>query len=240
MIYQLDNIEKDVRICLDQNADVSSLLGDGDEDTLRLNDVIRSKVPEAVERVHLSAPCHLLEQGHDFSQVSVWNNVSQEYELQDNSICWTPGDTCGYILLPDDFMRLVAFRMSDWERAVYTAITPSDTLYIKQRSRVRGIRGTSQRPVVAVCVHPAGRVLEFYSCKTGYNSSDPALTPTISSAVYIPYPRIEKDNDREYVDISELCYTAVVHTVAALTLITFNEAERATVFNEMAKTYLER
>ncbi len=221
MIYQIANILHDVRVCLDQNVIVEALLTDSDEDTLRLDEVIRSKILEGVERVHCAAPYHLLEQGHDFSE---------------NGIFWKDDDTCGFLLLPDDFMRLVVFEMSDWERAVYAAITPADPQYAKQRSRVKGVRGNAQRPVCALGVHPAGRTLEFYSCKS--------QEATVTKAVYIPYPIIEDSSmdgeTVEGIDISELCYPAVVYMVAGLTLTTCGEQERATIFYGMSKTYLEK
>ena len=61
MIYQLDKIMQDVRICLDQNMTSDALLKSGDIDTLSLNDIIRSKILEAVQRVHRDAPNYLLD-----------------------------------------------------------------------------------------------------------------------------------------------------------------------------------
>ena len=51
-VYQIKNITKDVRVALDQNGVSDSLEGIGDVDTLELNEIIRSKVVEAVKRVH--------------------------------------------------------------------------------------------------------------------------------------------------------------------------------------------
>ena len=67
MIYQIQDIERDVRIALDENDVNTQLVQMGDVDTLALNDIIRSKIVEAVRRVELAAPAHLLEEGHDFS-----------------------------------------------------------------------------------------------------------------------------------------------------------------------------
>lgn len=133
----------------------------------------------------------------------------------------------GWVLLPDDFMRLVVFEMDDWERAVYQAISTDDEEYEKQRSRFKAIRGTAQRPVCALGVRPEGRVLEFYSCK----SED----AQVSRAVYIPYPEIDDDGG---VEVSERCYQAVVCTAAGLTLITCGEVDKGNNLFEMAKTII--
>lgn len=211
MIYQLDKIMQDVRICLDQNMTSDALLESGDIDTLALDDIIRSKILEAVQRVHMDAPNYLLEGGHNFGDAVYWRELES-----------------GWVLLPPDFMRLVVFEMDDWEQAVYQAISTDDPEYEKQRSRFKGIRGTAQRPVCAIAIRPEGRVLEFYSCK----SKD----AQVSRAMYIPYPKIDEDNG---VDICERCYNSVVYTAAGLTLLTCGEVEKGNAVSELAQTFLK-
>ena len=99
MVYKIEVVERDVRIAIDENKTNEQLINDGDIDTLSLNDIIRSKIVEAVQRVESTAPAHFLEEGHLFGRSVYWET---------NGSGWT--------LLPDDFMRLIAFRMSDWER----------------------------------------------------------------------------------------------------------------------------
>lgn len=202
---------QDVRICIDQNMMSDALLESGDIDTLSLDEIIKSKILEAVQRVHMSAPNYLLESGHNFGDAVYWRELES-----------------GWVLLPPDFMRLVVFEMDDWEQAVYQAISTDDEEYEKQRSRVKGIRGTSQRPVCAIAIRPEGRVLEFYSCK----STD----AKVSRAIYIPYPKVDEDGG---VDISERCYDAVVYTAAGLTLVTCGEVDKGNNLSEMAQTFLK-
>lgn len=202
---------QDVRICIDQNMTSDALLKTGDIDTLSLDDIIRSKILEAVQRVHMDAPNYLLEGGHNFGDAVYWRELES-----------------GWVLLPPDFMRLVVFEMDDWEQAVYQAISTDDPEYEKQRSRFKGIRGTAQRPVCAIAIRPEGRVLEFYSCK----SED----AQVSRAMYIPYPNIDEDGG---VDICERCYDAVVYTAAGLTLLTCGEVEKGNAVSELAQTFLK-
>ena len=211
MTYQVEKMMEDVRVCLDQNMTSAALLDDGDIDTLALDDIIRSKILEAAQRVETDAPSHLLENGHNFGDAVYWGDKDS-----------------GWVPLPKDFMRLVVFEMSDWERAVYTAISTDDPEYSKQRSRFKGIRGTAQRPVCAIAIRPEGRVLEFYSCK----STD----AQVSRAMYVPYPRIDKGGG---IDISERCYKAVVYVAAGLTLISCGETEKGNALSELAQTFLK-
>lgn len=212
MIYRLDEIVRDVRIAIDQNMDGAPLLADRDEDTLSLEKLIRSKALEGVIRVESAAPAEYLEGGHSF---------------RDSGIFWEPLE-CGWIILPDDFMRLISFKMSDWERPVYRAITATDPEYQKQSSRYKGIRGTPQKPVCAIVKRSAGKVLEFYSCKS--------RDAYISQANYKPYPIIDES---EGVDISKRCYRAVVYTIAALVLTTLGEAEKGSALLQLSNSLLE-
>ena len=210
MIYNIDKIMEDVRVCIDQNMTSEALVESGDIDTLALDEIIKSKILEAIQRVHMEAPPYLLENGHNFGDAVYWKEMES-----------------GWVLLPSDFMRLVVFEMDDWERAVYTAISVDDPDYEKQRSRIKGIRGTAQKPVCVIALRPEGKVLEFYSCK----STD----AQVSRAIYMPYPTIDEDGG---VDVSERCYQAVVYTAAGLTLMTCGEANQATALSDLAKTFL--
>ena len=124
-------------------------------------------------------------------------------------------------------MRLVVFQMDDWERPVYHAISEDDEEYQKQSSRFKGIRGTPQKPVCAIAIRPEGRVLEFYSCKS--------IDAMVSRAVYLPYPKVDKDNG---IQICERCYQAVVYTIASLVLITYGSADQSKALLELAKSTL--
>ena len=211
MVYNIHDVMRDVRVCLDQNMTSEQLLATDDIDTLSLDEIVRSKILEAVRRVHIQAPVYLLEQGHNFGDAVYWGDQES-----------------GWTILPDDFMRLIVFEMSDWERPVYAAISPTDSEYDLQRQRVKALRGTAQRPVCAITVRPEGKVLEFYSCK-----SEDAY---VRRAQYLPYPSIDES---EGIDICERCYTAVVYTAASLVFLTLGEAEKSSALSEISKTILQ-
>lgn len=208
MIYQVERIARDVRTALDQNNISDQLLKDEDIDTLSLEEIIRSKIEEGARRVELNAPTHFLEEGHHFG----------------DSICRGEMGS-GWILLPDDFMRLIAFRMSDWERTVYAAVSSDDPIYTRQSSRYPGIRGNIQKPVCAIVNRPEGKVLEFYSCKNE--------NAQIDRATYLPYPTIDENDG---IDICERCYRAVVYMTASLVLTAYGDAEKASLFTDLSKT----
>lgn len=209
-VYRLDEIAKDVRIAIDQNMSSDMLIGFDDVDTLSLNDIIKSKVTDAVKRIHSTAPAYLLDGGNNFGDAIYWKELES-----------------GWCLLPENFMRLVVFQMDDWERAVYHAISEDDVEYKKQSSRFKGIRGTPQKPVCAIAIRPEGKALEFYSCK-----SENAM---VSRAVYLPYPVIDEDDG---IEICERCYQAVVYTIASLVLTTYGNADLSKALSDLAKSAL--
>lgn len=208
MIYQISKIQEDVRVCLDQNRTDTALLSGGDEETLRLDELIRSKVEEGVRRVHMAAPYYML-----------------EGILSNNTAVFETGKTCGYVKVSGDYMRLVSFKMSDWRYPVHDVITSDAEEYHRLRSGVSGIGGSWERPVCAIGLRKIEgevvKVLEFYSCQD--------RNATVEHLFYMPKPEISNTQ----IDISELCYPAVVYTVAALTLVSVGEAERAKGMFEM-------
>lgn len=211
MVYKITDVMRDVRVCLDQNMTSEQLLTTEDVDTLALDDIVRSKIPEAVIRVHSGAPVYQLEAGHNFGDAVYWGDQAS-----------------GWVLLPEDFMRLIVFEMSDWEQAVFTAIGTDDPEYRLQRQRVKALRGVPQRPVCAIATRPEGRVLEFYSCKDE--------SAYVRRAQYLPYPKIDADGG---IDICERCHTAVVYAAASLVSLTLGESEKASALSEISQSAMQ-
>lgn len=202
MEYLVENIIKEVKVALDENVDSSALSGLGDVDTLKLDEIIESKVVDAARIIESNAPAHLLDSGRAFGESIGWDGQ--------------PGYGAGYIHLPDDFMRLVCFQMSDWDYAVTVAITEDSPQYQMQRSRFAGVRGNPQKPVVAITSQPIGLVLEFFSCYSGESAF-------IKKARYIPIPRIKNGK----IDICEKLKRAVVYYTAYLAALSLGNGDAA-------------
>lgn len=210
MIVQAEKMAKDVRIAVDMNHDSTPLLLEDDIDTISFNDIIYAKLTDAVRMVEMEAPLHLLEQGHQFGENIVWGDGGK-----------------GWLILPDDFMRLVVFKMSDWHHSVSEAITQDDPKYSRQWSKWKGICGNPEKPVVAIVNRAEGNVLEFFSCNDD--------TATVEQAVYIPLPRIDLDGG---IDVSEKCYKAAVYRAGALALSSIGD-QLATTMVELSKSLLD-
>lgn len=211
MEYLVENIIKEVKVALDENVSSTALADIGDVDTLTNDEIIASKVVDAARIVMVNAPVHLLDNGKPFGE----------------SIAWDDERCCGKIHLPDDFLRLVSFKMSDWDMAVTVAITEESPLYLRQQSSFAGVRGNCHRPIVAITQQPVGLVLEFYSCSS--------CAATITRARYIPMPRIR--NHR--IEVPEKLKAAIVYYIAYLTALTTGNGNGATACLAIAKELAE-
>lgn len=210
MIYSIDNIRQDVRVVIDENRNDDSLFTEADQDTLDLDEIIVSKIEEAARVVARDAPLPLLDGGKP---------ITSGIRIDDEGR--------GLIFLPDDFLRLLVFRMSDWERPVYNAITESSPEYRRQYSRYKGLRGTPQKPVVAIVMRQQGQALEFWACKS--------KKATLDQGRYYPLPTVDRDGG---IDIAERIYRSVVYEAGALTLSTLRQTDAATVMSNIGKELL--
>lgn len=214
MLYDISKIQEDVRIAINENRLGTELIEDADEETLSLNEIIQSKIEEAVQTVESISPLHLVGEGETFAETIVWFGE--------------PGNGGGYTLLPPDFLRLITFQMSDWSYPVSTAISQDSPLYPLQKSRYPGIRGCPQRPVVAIVPRAIGLTLEFYSSTAGENSY-------VIRARYLPIPKIENG----IIEFCERLYKAVVLQCAAMTSVTVGNAQLAEYFNKQTELYIK-
>lgn len=201
--YQLDDLMKSVRIVLDNNMASDTLSALGDIDTLSLDEIIRSHLIEAVRSVEMNAPLSLLGGGTTFfGETITW------YQQE--------GKGSGFVHLPDDFLRLIIFQMSDWQRPVFEAVSPQDPRYNMLRSRYAGVSGCPEKPSAVLVNMPTGMVLEFHSCVGGAGTF-------VRQASYIPYPKVENDA----IGIPYQLKEAVIYFCAYLTATTTQDAELA-------------
>ena len=212
----LSDVIREVKIILDENITEVSVLTD-DPDQLQLKDHIKARVVDAVRQIHEAADSSLLDDG-----LLIPLEVSGQPTIQVNP------DGTGYVALPDDFMRLVIFKMTKWKRPVVVAISDTDPGYFLQKSRFMGIRGGVDKPVCAITTGEASKVLEFYSLPAGETDT------SVEKARYLPLPKIEVD------DTIKMCRKLVrpiYYQCAALVALSLKDQSAPNLF-EIAKSYL--
>lgn len=210
----VSSLKSAIKIALDQNNVSTQLFATSDVDTLSLDELVESKIADAIRNVELNAPLHLLDGGVTFpdsSQVITW--ISQQ------------GYGPGSVILPTDFLRLVCFKMSDWDHPVFVPISETDPLYAVQRSRFGGVRGNPQKPVCAIVTRNTGLHLEFYSCAEDADA-------TVAMASYIPLPALTIPSEGDpYYSICEKLRPAVIYYAAYLVALITEPDKAAGLLN---------
>lgn len=213
MRYSLAKIKGDVRIALEENREVEQFLIEAPEYNLTLEELVEASILKGIRLIETEARVEFLDGGSDLTGEIHW--IDGEY------------NGGGRIVLPDDFMRMIVFRMSDWRIPVYSFIGADSPGYMLQRSKWKGVRGTPEKPVCAIVPHPEGLSLEFYSSYA--EGAEP------EQSKYLPMPEFD-ENDTVW--ICRRCYDAVVHKVAALVLYSYERADLAKIFDDIATNLL--
>ena len=215
--YKVNDIKSDVRLALDQNSTGGQLVELRDIDALMMESIIESKLLDAARIVESSAPTHLLGSGVKMENVDVdWN----EYIVG-----------AGSIKMPDDYMRLVIFKMGSWMRPVTSIISVADPLYALQKSRFAGVRGCPERPIVAMVPTEDDRTLEFYTSTSDEDS--------IELCQYLPMPKIVNEDGEDKILLCEKLRSSIVYYTAYLVAISVGEAELAATLQNTAKELMQ-
>lgn len=135
-----------------------------------------------------------------------------------NQINWD-SSTTGHIVLPDDFFRLIEFRMTDWKRSVFTPLVPGSEEYDCQSDEQSPWRGSPDFPAVTITASPLGRTLRFISCLNDLAK--------VEKFLYLPLPYVDTDGR---IDVPPLCRRAVVYEMARRFCILRGDNERAEAF----------
>lgn len=201
MRYPVNEIIRDVRVLLDLDAADPPLITTTDPGALTIGQKIRSLVEWGARQVIEEAPLHRLQTGVPIQSGVAWHDA--------------PGVGMAMLLLPDDFLRLVAIRMSDWHRDA-RIISAQDPEYACQSSRFPGVRGNPDRPVAVIVPTPMGWAAELYSSRAGSEV-------TVSKALYLPVPRIRQ----EAIHLPEALYHDIIGRIAHLVRLSFASNHQA-------------
>lgn len=153
-----------------------------DEDTIKIDQYIEECIGDALSLVILNSPNLVINPKK--------GSVSPT----------TNGDGTGYVVLPDDFVKLVAFKMNGWKRSVSIAY-PLDSEQAKEQGN-EFTRGTKSKPACVLSYSPEGKkTLEYYSL--GDRESH-TISVFVYEAAYDPSSGINlKSNDPAFY---ALCY----------------------------------
>lgn len=217
MDYAVDDIITDVLTTMNRKAESAALLNSGV--ALSVRDIARSKLLDASVQMTMEAPIRMLE-GETFGESAVWESAI--------------GIGIGAVDLPNDFLRLLVFQMSDWTHAVYHVVEPdSPEWQMVSTSLLMSVRGNGSRPLCTITHWATGRKLEFCGCSSGSEVS-------VSKAVYAARPFITPNQlTGDRIEFSADIKRAVIFRCAALSCITLGDDEAAKNFFEQSKIMIQ-
>ena len=227
MTRKEQDIKRDVRICLDENPSSTALLGN--VDTLKLEEIIDSKIEDAALAVINAAPFEKL---GDISE-----SLVGEIEIQPKA------PYIGKMVMPSGFARLVRFKMKSWKRAVYGAQPTLSPLY-EQAYSGYNVRGTKERPLVFLV--PVGTAEEFGTGLQLEFFCAGSATDTLDGCLYVKKPtKIPLDLDGSdpastwEMELGDKLYRPTVYYAAYLTALDVRDTQAAEALMAVVKELLE-
>lgn len=203
----VDTIVSDVRICLDEiGINEAELIGGTDSGDM--DDIIKSKIPDAIRYVYLNA---------DLALISPSTITGKETSDRNGMVT---------ISIPNTFLRLVYAKLEDWAFSATEAIMHTDKRYATLKNPIT--TGYPDNPKAAIYEGDGDvdRKLELYS--SAIKGGDVGYTYG-----YIDTPSMAGGN----YNVDDKVYRAVVYHAAGLTLLTYKDAHADAMFN-MALTLM--
>lgn len=174
-------------------------------DAIGIERYIETKLPEAIRQVLLSVSPSMLE-------AVPFDAALLPQKNQDGS---------GIVPLPEDWMKMVSFKMKGWNRPVTEFLAEEDPLAIRQQNLF--LRGGSLKPVCVIGHTPEGILSLFYYSLPAY-----VRVHEIEQALYLPCP---KEVDGGY-DFPRRLMPEVCYVCAALVYDILGRPDMAAVMRE--------
>lgn len=220
--YSVTELIGEVKVCMDRNAQDTTLVDVGDVDTLQQKDIIRSKLVDAATLVESNAPLSMLSgKGWGTGVLSGLECVKVDSTLY-----------VYRIKLPSDTLRLIRIKLKSWSRAA-RILDENDEEALFQTSHIRGVMGDPERPVAVVQQGADGELeVMLYSSEVG-GSTEKDYDP-IETGTYLPLPKIENEG-QETIALPEKLKSAVVYMTGYLACMTLGDTETASALLSVAQ-----
>lgn len=197
----------------DLTLSVKRLVGDGSvrgvegfelpDYALTVDELVKRLCEASCEQVLLEAPISMLDKAADFSNSAVSYEPLPTYGQQEYA---------AVVTLPEDYLRLVSFKMESWQGRMPLQVAYGSTAYNRLRSRWNAGHGSAERPCISLVPGASNtQELEAYSCATG---------ETIAQALYAPRPHLSGSS----ISLFESLYLPSVYRIASNLLATSGEA----------------
>ena len=163
----VEEIIKAVRFCYDEEAlNDANFTPASAKDNTYMDNIIKSKIGDAVRWICLYSPAELLG-GSDETSPAVSTGILVD---DDNPTVTAIYDgKAGKIALAADFIKLARVRVSDWHRSVKSPLEEDSAEYL-QLMDDNGATATADRPQAAI-IDKSAKELEIWPWSTGKSVS---------------------------------------------------------------------
>ena len=227
-------IIKAVRFCYDEEAlDNANFNNASAQDNTYMDNIIKSKIGDAVRWICLYSPAELLG-GSDEVTASGGSTPAPTgilVDVPESGQTLTPtaisGTTGGYIVLEADFIKLARVRVAGWHRAVKVPIAEDSDEYLQLRDD-NGATATADRPQAAI-IDKATKQLEVWPTGTSAEYTYVAAV----DAYHFHYTGVTDPLQERY-PLPPRVKTAFIYYLAFLVLSAYEDS-RAPRMLEIAK-----
>jgi hypothetical protein len=211
-------IIKAVRWCYDEEQiDSADFRNASANDNTYMDNIIKSKIGDAVRWICLYCPAELLG-GTD--SVGTATGIMADATMTPVAISETNGGT---LTMPADFIKLVRVRVTGWHRAIMSPVAEDSPEYLQFRDEF-GAKAVADRPMAAM-IEKAAKQVEVWP------------TGTSAEVTYIADPSVSVESSAAAstnIALPPRAKTAFIYYLAFLTLSAYEDS-RAPRMLEIAK-----
>lgn len=188
-------------------------------------------IETAAQQILLQAPMELLEPQR--VQVSLNALGAQDYDAIQTQFT----DGHGSLVIPDDWLRLVALRLKSWPTTLTSLMEPDSRE--AQMQACRWTRGTPQKPKGMITVSPTtGKRVLMYWTAGRYEANHAEETGkvydhAVELFTYIPFQKVE--DGKLILPLRKEGKKLIVYRAISIFLVSKKEAELAEKFKQLSE-----
>lgn len=223
----MSDLVKAMRLAIDEvkHDDLNDIFDDDSDNQMM------QAIETAAQQILLQAPMELLEPQR--VQVSLNALGAQDYDAIQTQ--YTDGH--GSLVIPDDWLRLVALRLKSWPTTLTSLMEPDSRE--AQMQVCRWTRGTPQKPKGMITVSPTtGKRVLMYWTAGRYEANHAEETGKVYDHevelfTYIPFQKVE--DGKLILPLREEGKKLIVYRAISIFLVSKKEAELAEKFKQLSE-----
>lgn len=236
----MSDLVKEMRIAMDEvkhDEDNDIFADDSDEE-------MKQAIETAAQQLLMQAPAQMLLP--ERVVVSLNETGKQDYDAIQTQ--YTDGHGC--LVIPDDWLRLVALKLKSWQSTLTMLMEPGSKEAQMQASR--WTRGTPQKPKGMITTSPtSGKRVLMYWTAGRYDANHAPVGAVYDHEVelftYIPYQKLENvysteiGQEKEVKDqkiilsLTDECKKYLIYRAISIFLVSKKESDLAEKYNQLSQ-----